>query len=221
MEGIMTRLARVVAPDCPHHITQRGNRRQRTFFDDQDYLRYLAYLYEACTEVQLEVWAYCLMPNHVHLIAVPKSSDDLSLAIGKAHRRYTLNVNFRMGWSGCLWQGRYASFPMDETYLLAAARYVELNPVVSNFVQRPEDYRWSSARHHLGLINDPVVSSSPLREMVTDWRKHLECSDQNNMSETLRQAGRVGRPLGPAAFVEKLEAQLGRTLLCQKPGRKN
>ena len=215
----MTRLARVVAPDYPHHITQRGNRRQQTFFEEQDYLRYLTCLDESCREENVEIWAYCLMPNHVHLIAVPETSDGLSRAIGKAHRRYTLAVNFRMGWTGCLWQGRYASFPMDETYFLAATRYVELNPVVAGLVHRPEEYYWSSARHHLGLLNDPIVNHSPLREMVSDWRSYLMAVGECKMTQTLRQAGRVGRPLGSDNFVESLEFQLGRILKPQKPGR--
>ena len=125
----MARLARVVIPGMPHHITQRGNRRQPTFFCEEDYAAYLELMGQWCKERGVAVWAYCLMPNHVHLIAVPKSEDGLRRAIGKAHRRYTRRVNFREQWRGHLWQGRFASFVLDEPYLLAAARYVELNPV--------------------------------------------------------------------------------------------
>jgi putative transposase len=109
----MARLARVVAPGVPHHITQRGNRRQRTFFVDGDYEAYLELMAEWCAEWEVAVWAYCLMPDHVHLIAVPGSEDGLRRAIGEAHRRYTRHVNFREGWRGHLWQGRFASFPAD------------------------------------------------------------------------------------------------------------
>ena len=129
----MARLARVVVPGLPHHITQRGNRRQQTFFCDEDYEYYLELMGQWCTVHQVEIWAYCLMPNHVHLIAVPQSPDGLRLAIGEVHRRYTRMVNFREGWRGHLWQGRFASFVLDEPYVLTAARYVELNP---NTVER-------------------------------------------------------------------------------------
>ena len=125
----MARIARVVAPGLPHHITQWGNRRQQTFFTDDDYQQYVALLSSSCRRSGVEIWAYCLMPNHVHLIAVPQEPDSLRAAIGEAHRRYTRMINFRQGWRGHLWQERFASFVMDEQYLLATARYVETNPV--------------------------------------------------------------------------------------------
>ena len=142
----MARLARVVAPGLPHHVTQRGNRRQQTFFCDEDYQCYVDLMAQFCKAEQVEIWAYCLMPNHVHLIAVPQSGDGLGRAIGEAHRRYTRMVNFREGWRGHLWQGRFSSFVLDERYLLTAARYVELNPVRAGLVNSPRQYRWSSAR---------------------------------------------------------------------------
>ena len=110
----MPRLARVVVPGLPHHITQRGNRRQQTFFCDEDYQSYLDLMGQWCRAHQVEIWAYCLMPNHAHLIVVPKSADGLRRAVGEAHRRYTRMVNFREGWRGHLWQGRFASFILDE-----------------------------------------------------------------------------------------------------------
>lgn len=109
----MVRLARVVVPGLPHHITQRGNRRQETFFCVEDYQEYLALIGEWYRACAVEVWAYCLMPNHVHLIAVPESADGLRRAIGEAHRRYTRRMNFREGWRGHLWQGRFASWVCD------------------------------------------------------------------------------------------------------------
>jgi len=124
----MARIARVVAPGLPHHVTQRGNRRQQTFFCDDDYRAYLELMAQWCSRCAVEIWAYCLMPNHVHLIAVPESKDGLRSAIGEAHRRYTRRINFREGWRGHLWQGRFASYTMEERYLLAAARYIEMNP---------------------------------------------------------------------------------------------
>ena len=128
----------MVAPDFPHYITQRGNRRQQTFFCDEDYQSYLDLMGHWCGVHDVEVLAYCLMPDHVHLIAVPQAADGLRRAIGEVHRRYTRMVNLREGWRGHLWQGRFASFVLDEPYLLTAARYVELNPVRAGLVNAPE-----------------------------------------------------------------------------------
>ena len=130
----MARLARVIAPGLPHHVTQRGNRRQQTFFCDEDYQSYIHLMSEWCGAHEVEIWAYCLMPNHVHLIAVPHLEDGLRHAVGEVHRRYTRMVNFREGWRGHLWQGRFASFVLDEPYLLKATRYIELNPVRAGLI---------------------------------------------------------------------------------------
>ena len=112
----MARIARVIAEGCPHHITQRGNRRLPTFFSDDDYEAYLVLLAEHCGACGVAVLAWCLMPNHVHLVAVPKTEDGLARALGETHRRYTRLINFREGWRGTLWQGRFASYPMDAAY---------------------------------------------------------------------------------------------------------
>jgi len=215
----MARIARVVAPGYPHHVTQRGNRRQTTFFGDDDYLAYIELMAEWCRKCRVEIWAWCLMPNHVHLIALPESEESLARAIGEAHRRYTRRINFRENWRGHLWQERFASFPMDETHLLAAARYVEMNPVAANLAKRPEDYRWSSARAHLEGKDDSLVKVTPLLEMVGDWRSFLSLASEGD-SELIRKHERTGRPLGQAAFVEHLERAMGRILRPQKPGPK-
>ena len=141
----MARLARLVVPGMPHHVTQRGNRRQQTFFNEGDYAAYLELMGEWCQEKGVQIWSYCLMPNHVHLIAVPSSEDGLRWAIGSAHERYTRRINFREKWRGYLWQGRFASFVMDEPYLLATARYVELNPVRAKLAPSVGAWPWSSA----------------------------------------------------------------------------
>ena len=216
----MARHARVVVPGYPHHITQRGNRRQQTFFESSDYSHYLGLLTEECMKSNVEIWAYCLMPNHVHLIAVPATEDSLKEAIGRTHMRYTKRVNQRMGWTGYLWQGRFASFPMDETYLLATARYVELNPVRANLVKRPEDFQWSSARHHLSLIDDPVIQGSLLKEMVGNWNEFLTKSYDEKLDKKIGLSIRSGRPLGSDQFVSGLERRVGRILQPQKPGPK-
>jgi len=216
----MARIARVVAPGLPHHVTQRGNRRQTTFFDEDDYRYYLSQLNEWCTCHEVLVWSYCLMPNHVHLIVVPQTEDGLKLAIGETHRRYTRRINFRMGWRGHLWQGRFSSCAMDERYLLAAARYVERNPVTAGLVNAPGDYPWSSARHYLGQQLDPLIQQSPLVELVDDWSSFLAAEVDAGCRTAIGRAERSGRPLGEMDFVAKLEGMLGRGLSKQRPGPK-
>ena len=136
----MARMARVVVPNYPHHVTQRGNRRQKTFFCEDDYRHYIALISKYAKQAKAEVWAYCLMPNHVHLVLVPTEIDGLRKALGEAHRHYTRHINFREGWRGHLWQERFHSFPMDENYLLATVRYVERNPVAARLCELPEDW---------------------------------------------------------------------------------
>jgi putative transposase len=216
----MARIARVVASGLAHHVTQRGNRRQTTFFTEEDYRYYLDQLAEWCACHDVLIWSYCLMPNHVHLIAVPKEEDGLKLAIGETHRRYSRRINFRMGWRGHLWQGRFASCPMDERYLLAAARYVERNPVAAGIVNSPGDYLWSSARHYLGQNVDQLIQQSPLSAMVDDWQTFLSGEVDAESRAEIGRAERSGRPLGDADFVAKLEEMLGRGLRRKKPGPK-
>ncbi|MBW1637467.1 MAG: transposase [Deltaproteobacteria bacterium] len=216
----MARMARVVIPGIPHHITQRGNRRLDTFFTDADYLEYLYLMAEWCNRCKVQIWAYCLMSNHVHLVAVPESADGLRRAIGEAHRRYTRYINFQKEWKGHLWQGRFASFPMDEQYLIATARYIELNPVRADRVKRPEEYRWSSARAHLEGEDDILVKAQPLLDIVPDWAGFLGSDPAQDDLKTLRSHERTGRPLGSDDFVTMLERLTSRTLKKRKPGPK-
>ena len=216
----MARLARVVAAGLPHHVTQRGNRRQPVFFGEDDYALYCQLLTQGCREADTAVWAYCLMPNHVHLIAVPSDPDGLRAALGEAHRRYTRHVNFREGWRGYLWQGRFASFPMDEAYLLACARYVELNPVRAGLARHAEDWKWSSARAHLSGSDDGLVAAAPLLALAPDWAALLRQNLDENERDAIRAAERTGGPLGSERFTARLEKRLGRRLARAKPGPK-
>jgi putative transposase len=216
----MARLARVVAAGVPHHVTQRGNRRQQVFFSDDDYEVYKELLSKGCAEAGVEVWAYCLMPDHVHLILRPKDEDGLRAALGEAHRRYTRHVNSREGWSGYLWQGRFASFPMDEAYLIACARYVETNPVRVGLARRARDWRWSSARAHLSGRDDGLVKVAPLLAMIPDWSGFLSARQGEGADDAIRSSERTGRPLGSAKFIARLERKLDRPLAKQKPGPK-
>ena len=216
----MARLARVVAAGLPHHVTQRGNRRQPVFFGPDDYAAYRTLLAEGCRAAGVAIWAYCLMPNHVHLILVPRDPDGLRAALGEAHRRYTRHVNLREGWRGYLWQGRFASFPMDEAHLLACARYVELNPVRAKLVRRAADWRWSSARAHLAGGDDGLVAARPLLDRAPDWRAFLAGGLSEAEHQAIQSAERTGRPLGAPRFIARLEKRLGRTLARAKPGPK-
>ncbi len=175
---------------------------------------------EWCNKYIVELWAYCLMPNHVHLIAVPKTEEGFRKAIGEAHRRYTRYINFRKKWTGYLWQGRFASFPMDETYLLAATRYVEMNPVRAKIVKKPEQYPWSSAAPHISGKDDGLVKVKPLLEMAGNWRDFLNTAISQQEMEALRSHERTGRPIGNDKFMNKLEKMLERTLKRMKPGPK-
>jgi len=219
----MARLARAVVPGLPHHVTQRGNRRQRTFFREGDYALYRSLMMEWCGRCGVEIWAYCLMPNHVHLIAVPRSEEGLRLGIGEAHRRYSRAVNFRQGWRGHLWQGRFASFVMDEPHLLAATRYIERNPLRAGLVPRAEDWPWSSAAPHVRGQDDGWVRVRPLLERtagwVCTWRKWLARDEDAAVRERLQLHERTGRPMGEEAFLQRLEGILGRQLSPGKPGR--
>ncbi len=203
-------------PGIPHHVTQRGNRRQHTFFSQNDYRLYVTFMAEYCRRCKVEIWAYCLMPNHVHLIAVPSSENALRLAIGEAHRRYTLRINSREDWKGHLWQGRFSSYPMDERHVVAAARYIELNPVRAGLVQSPEEWRWSSARAHLAGKDDILVRTKPLLTITGDWTRFLT-GDVTDM-DALRKHQNTGRPLGDDAFIRDCERMSGRSLKRQKPG---
>lgn len=217
----MARMARVVVPCYPHHVTQRGNRRQKTFFCNEDYHYYVELMAEFTCVSGTEVWAYCLMPNHVHFVMVPSRESGLRESLGEAHRRYTRFVNFRKGWRGHLWQERFHSFPMDEKYLLSTVRYVERNPVSARLCDKPVDWRWSSARAHMEGKDDGLVIVKPMLERITNWSDYLRDEDDDPSEiARLREHTQTGRPLGGADFIEKLEIVTGRVLARQKPGRK-
>ncbi len=215
----MARMARVVVPGVPHHVTQRGNRRQTTFFEEGDYETYKSLMAEWCLSQGVAVWAYCLMPNHVHLIVVPSTEQALRAAVAEAHRRYTVRVNAREGWTGCLWQGRFVSCPMAPGHLFNGVRYIELNPVRAGLVETPEDWPHSSVRAHLSGRHDGLVEPSALLERFGDWRKVLSVDASPETLDEIRLHERTGRPLGGAAFVDRLEAAVGRPLRPKKPGR--
>ena len=223
----MARLARIVIPEVPHHVTQRGNRRLPVFFSDDDRRAYLALVAEACAANNTRCLAWCLMDNHVHLILVPAREDGLRATLAEAHRRYSRHVNFREGWRGYLFQGRFASYPMDDAHLMAAVRYVENNPVAAGMVARAQDWGWSSAASHIAgkrSKHDPLTDVGALGEHVANWRAMLrfglEAGDSSEGDAAIEARMRTGRPLASPEWIADAEAAMARTLGPMKRGRK-
>lgn len=215
----MARLARVVIPSLPHHVTQRGNGRGRTFFSDDDYALYRDLLAKHCQAADVAVWAWCLMPNHVHLILVPSDADGLRRALSRVHRTYAGIIQARRKRSGHFWQGRFGAVAMDEAHLAAALRYVSLNPVRARLVARPQDWAWSSTRAHLRGRDDGLTARAPVKEIFPDIAGLLAHApeDEEGMLTRLRAAESIGRPIGGDRFMARIEKLTGRTL---KPGKR-
>ena len=217
----MARIPRIVIPGVPHHITQRGNRRERTFFEDGDYELYLDLLVAAASQARTQIWSYCLMPNHVHIIAVPSDEDGLWRTFRSVHRHYTGYINARMRVTGHLWQGRYGSVAMDEEHLYAALRYVALNPVRAKLVNRAADWQWSSTRTLISGKDDGIIKVAPVLDRVPDFEAFLsEQFDEDFAYSAMRKAERIGRPIGSAQWIADMEAKTGHKIAPAKRGRK-
>ncbi|HEY3379116.1 MAG TPA: transposase [Armatimonadota bacterium] len=218
----MPRLARVVLAGFPHHLLQMGNNRQPVFYSDTDRQTYLALLREYAERDGLEILAYCLMPNHVHLIAVPATAPALAHAVGGTHMRYTQYLNGYKGWTGHIWQGRFYSCVLDEVFLWTALRYVERNPVRAGLVTQPWEFPWSSAAAHTGKA-DPSglldLEAWARRCTPEAWRAQLGYADDRADAEIMRAHTQVGRPLGRSDFIDELENTLGHCLRPQPVGR--
>lgn len=216
----MGRLSRVVIPDCPHHLIQRGNRRQPVFFSDEDMAFYLILMKRQIERHGIAIWAYCLMTNHVHLIAVPSTREAFARAFGEVHRRYTSVINTRQDWKGYLWQGRFRTYPLSFDHLYAAVRYIERNPVRAGLVSAAEDYPWSSAAAHVHRGSHPFLSPCPLDRRIPDWTAYLREIDKDDDVESLKRHENTGRPMGSEEFLKRLEVLTGRVLMPQKRGRR-
>ncbi|QNA82918.1 transposase [Sphingomonas sp. So64.6b] len=215
----MARLARIVLPGIPHHVTQRGNRRERVFFEDGDYALYLDLLAEAAERSRVSIWGYCLMPNHVHIIAVPSDEDGLRRTFRYVHRHYTGYINARLRVTGHLWQGRFSSVAMDEAHLVSALRYVTLNPVRAKLTERAEDWRWSSAGAHIAGESDHFVDVAPALDRVGDFTTFLGAAFDDAMGyAALRKAESIGRPVGSKEWLADMEERSGLTLAPRKRG---
>jgi putative transposase len=219
----MPRIARVVCSGVPHHVTQRGNRQGQVFFSDSDRRCYLELLRDYADKFAIDVFAYCLMPNHVHLVVRPGAADGLQRALKPLHMRHAQRINRCHGWKGHLWQGRYFSSPLDEDYLWAAIRYVELNPVRARLTARAQDYPWSSAAAHCRDVADPVLTTDPAwQRQVTaigNWVRWLAAGNAPQQTAILRRHSDKSLPCGSPEFIDALEKASGRSLRERPQGR--
>jgi putative transposase len=218
----MPRIARIIAPGYPHHITQRGNNRATVFFDDEDRQTYLKLLTVYASKHDLQIWAYCLMDNHVHLLAVPQTETSLARGIGLTNQVYTQYLNRKLSQSGRIWQNRFFSCVVESNqYLWAVARYIARNPLRVGLAVSAEDYLWSSARAHLTGREGAVLTASTawLDPSERDAFAEFLVAESAEMDETIRKATRTGRPIGSESFVEMLEFRLKQVLRAKKVGR--
>ena len=219
----MPRIARVVVPGHPHHITQRGNYRQDIFVDDTDRDKYLSLLHKESNKYGLKLLAYSLMSNHVHFIGMPKNEESLGNVFKYVNMKYSQYFNRKIGKGGHLFQGRFFSSVMDERYTLACARYIERNPVRAKMVKRPQGWQWSSARVHCSIEKKDILKVNELFDYVgkkgRDWQDFIEEHDYLQEIKEIRQQTIRGRPLGNGTFLKKLEKKLNRSLIIRSAGR--
>ncbi|MCR4292749.1 MAG: transposase, partial [Candidatus Kuenenia sp.] len=216
----MPRIARIIVPKLPYHVTQRGNFGQNIFEDDADRNVYLEWLQGYGQRYGTKFWAYCLMTNHVHYIAIPEDQKSLALTFNQTHMRYSQYTNKKHNRRGHLWQGRFYSCVLDDEHLYSAVRYVERNPVRANMVQKSETYKWSSAPAHVFKKEDPLLSiDCPLIEAIEDWNLYLLQADDDEWMERFRVLSRTGRPAGGEFFITMIESLLGRVVKPKQPGR--
>ncbi len=219
----MPRLSRTVFAGLPHHITQRGNRRENVFFTEEDRDIYLQWLKKYSSDHNVKILAYCLMSNHIHLIAVPAEEDSLQRMLKPLHMRYAQHINRQQQWSGHLWQGRFFSSPLDEQYLWFCMRYVERNPVRAGMVEHAEDYLWSSAAAHCGLKKDTLLTTNSKHwaafKDIKDWSAWLNEQENEEQLAIVRRNIQKNIPCGSDKFIKKLEKLAGRVLQFRPIGR--
>jgi len=216
----MARPRRCVIPQFAHHVRQRGVRKDAVFHDDSDRLVYLRALKGGCEIHGARIWAYVLMTNHIHLVAVPESEPSLSRALHLAHTEYSVYFNSKYGFAGHLWQSRPGISAMDDPHMWSCIRYVERNPVRAGMVKRAQDYLWSSAAAHCGLRTDPLLSNDfPPSGVIDDWAKWLELEQSAEEERIIRRHTSTGRPWCTPELLIQLEKLTGRHLQLRKPGR--
>lgn len=206
-------------PGLPHHVVQRGGRRQKLFFTRKDYRAFEYLMAEWAPRCGITILTYCLMPNHIHLVLVPERADSISKFMANVLRAYARRINLRTGWAGTIYQHRYWSCVLDERHCLAAVRYVLMNPVDAGLVEKVADWPHSSIRAHLAGEDDLVVRVAPLQRMVKDWPAFLGGPRDTEAEKRFEDHLGCWLPLGSEEFVSALEQDLGRTLRRRKPGR--
>lgn len=217
----MPRIARIIAPGYPHHVTQRGNNRMTVFFDDEDRQTYLDILSLYAQINSLQIWAYCLMDNHIHLLAVPEKESSLAKGVGLTNQVYTQYLNRKLGQSGRVWQNRFFSCIVENNqYLWAVARYVECNPVKAGLISSAEEYQWSSAKAHLSgddneLLHQPSWLEPSEQKTYAEYVKNSDSEADN----AIRKATKTGRPFGTEIFIDEMEFRLNRSLRPKRAGR--
>ena len=220
----MARVARVVAVDYPHHITQRGNNRQIVFNDDEDREKYLALIKKYSQQYNVSILSYCLMPNHVHFISIPHKEDSLAKTFNFAHMRYSQYFNKKTGSCGHLWQGRFYSCVLDEPHLIIASRYIERNPVRAKMVKKAWEWKWSSAEYNIGNRAKDIIINRSLAEYTgerkQDWKKRLTEEDNEGFIRRIKAQTAKGLPLAEDEFIYKLEEKLNRKLRADPRGRR-
>jgi len=216
----MARLSRSTVIGYPHQVTQGGNYGQPVFEADTDFRRYLECLRECAGRYSVEIWAYCLMPNHVHYVCVPMADGALARTFNALHMKYAQYFHARKGLTGHLWRARFLSCMLDDKSVFEEIRYIENNPVRAGIVGRAEDYPWSSARHHVLGEPDPVIQNGCfLKGSIEDWRAYLADRGDEPVLRRTWQSLKTGRPAGEESFVRGLEAITGRRLVALPRGR--
>jgi putative transposase len=205
----MARQLRIIIPDVPSHITQRGNNGRDVFYSDHDRKRYLERIIQYSSAYKLEIIGYCIMSNHVHFVVIPREKNSISKTLQIVHMMHTQSINKAKGWKGHLWHSRFFSCPLDDKHLWLALRYVEQNPVRAGIVKLAIDYPWSSARGHCGLSDDPVTSLVPeFSDMFDGWLDSLcEVPDVESI-DRLRYCTMRGLPCGDKRFVKSISARV-------------
>ena len=218
----MPRVARIVVPGQPHHVTQRGNNRQDVFFVDDDRRVYLELLHDHGRRFGFTVLGYCLMTNHVHIVGTPEREDSLAKAIGRTHFCYTQYVNRLHSRSGHLWQNRFFSCTLDEVHCWRAMVYVERNPIRAKMVRKAWRYPWSSAASHTGEPDRTgLLNLQRWRHEwgPAQWKHALEEPQDGSELSSIRLCTHRGRPLASDSMLSRLERRLGRRLRPLPVGR--
>jgi putative transposase len=217
----MPRSARCIIPDYPYHLTHRGNNKQQIFFKDADYRRYLYWFEEARKEYRLKVLAFCLMPNHMHLVGIASESHSFAKVINVVHARYAQYFHREYGGVGHLWQGRYFSCLLDQTHLLAALRYVERNPTRANLSFKPWDWVWSSAREHVkGDRSIIFLEDCSKLVSISSWESYIDVQENLNDINEIRKQTNARKAWGSDEFKKHIEKDYNIELFIKKAGRK-